>query len=304
MDPSFRELFTFTSGEKKGLLILTGIIILLLLLFLLLPFILKEGKGSESEWIKEMSRLDLKINESSVPISDSIAEEDEVNPGRELFEFDPNLATEQNFKALGLTSWQIKIIEKYRRRGGRFRTAEDFGKIYSIGRAQFEILEPYIHIQSNLSTEKNDIAKVNYISDKIKNNAGNFMIEINSCDSTELYKLYGIGKILAARIIKYRDRLGGFVRLDQLLEIYGLRAETFSGFLIHLRIDTTLVRKLNLNSVEYIHLRQHPYLTPFQAKSIIKYRELQGFKRLEDLEKNKILLKEDLEKIRPYLSLE
>jgi hypothetical protein len=122
VDPSFRELFTFTSGEKKGLLILTGIIVLLLLILLLLPFILKEGKGSDSEWIKEMSRLDLKINESTVPISDSIAEEDEVNPGRELFEFDPNLATEQNFKALGLTSWQIKIIEKFRKKGGRFRT--------------------------------------------------------------------------------------------------------------------------------------------------------------------------------------
>jgi len=304
VDPSFRELFTFTSGEKKGLLILTGIIVLLLLILLLLPFILREGKGSDSEWIKEMSRLDLKINESTVPISDSIAEEDEVNPGRELFEFDPNLATEQNFKALGLTSWQIKIIDKFRKKGGRFRTKEDFGKIYSIGRAQLEILEPYIHIQSNLSTEKNDSARLNYISDKVKNDAGNFMIEINSCDSNDLYKLNGIGKILAARIIKYRDRLGGFVRLDQLLEIYGLRTETFSGLLIHLRIDTTLVRKLKLNSMEYRQLKQHPYLTPFQAKSIIKYRELKGFKGLEDLEKYKLLMKEDLEKIRPYLSLE
>jgi hypothetical protein len=194
VDPSFKELFTFTSGEKKGLLVLTCIIVLLLLMFLLLPIILNKSTSDESEWIKEISRLDLKVNKTTPSAFDSLPIEDEILPGRELFEFDPNLATEQNFQALGLMSWQIKIIEKYRNRGGVFRNAEDFGKIYGIGRIQYETLKPYIHIQANLPPGKTDSGQIFSIKKKPKPVIDDFLIEINSCDSTQLGKLHGVGK--------------------------------------------------------------------------------------------------------------
>jgi competence protein ComEA len=305
VDSYFRELFTFTKGEKKGLLILTGIIILLLLTLLLIPVLFKESENSRSEWIKEMSRLDLKDKDGLSTLSDSLLEVYGVPPERELFEFDPNLASEQNFKALGLTSWQIRIIEKYRKRGGKFRNAQDFAKIYGIGPIQFEALKPYIHIQSNLSIAKNDTGQFRTKAGTSGFISENAPVEINGCDSTMLDKLPGIGKFLAARIIKYRDRLGGFVRLDQLLEVYGLKAETYSGLYTHLRIDTTLVQKLKLNSIGYGQLRKHPYITPFQARALIKYRELRGnFKAEADLELNNLLSKEELTKIKPYISLE
>jgi competence protein ComEA len=251
-----------------------------------------------------MSSIDLKENEAAPDVSDSFAAEDEKPEGRELFEFDPNQATEQNFQALGLTSWQIKIINNYRKRGGIFRNADDFGKIYGIGKIQFETLKPYIHFQSNPSHEKTDTFKLKLIDKKPMFQTESIQFEINSCDSTELDKLHGIGKLLATRIIKYRDRLGGFVKLDQMLEVYGLKTETFSAFLPHLTIDTTLVHKLKLNSIEYVDLKKHPYLTPFQAKSIIKYRELKGPLKETDLVKNNLLKGEELAKIKPYLSFE
>jgi competence protein ComEA len=305
VDSYFRELFTFTRGEKKGLLILTGIIFLLLLTLLLIPVLFKDSESTRSDWIREMSRLDLKDKDELPALSDSITEIYGVPPERELFEFDPNLASEQNLQALGLTSWQIRIIEKYRNRGGKFRNAQDFGKIYGIGQLQFEALKPYIHIQSNLSASKKDTGKFLHNTGTSGFISESALVEINGCDSITLDKLPGIGKFLAARIVKYRDRLGGFIRLDQLKEVYGLKAETYSGLCPRLRIDTTLVHKLKLNSIVYGELRKHPYITPFQAKSLIKYRELRGnFKEDADLELNNLFSKEDLTKIKPYISLE
>jgi competence protein ComEA len=110
---------------------------------------------------------------------------------------------------------------------------------------------------------------------------------------------------MAARIIKYRSRLGGFVRLDQLLEVYGIKAGIYSGLLPRLEIDTSLIKRLKINSIEYNELRKHPYLSAFQAKGIIKYRELKGkLKGVEDLEKNNLLTRDELIKIKPYLSFE
>jgi competence protein ComEA len=301
VDHTFKELFTFTSGEKKGLLILTGIIVLLLVSLLLLPILFKESETSGSAWIKELSQVDLKFDESTPSSTDSLLTDDEIMPGRELSEFDPNLATEKELRALGLVSWQIKIIEKFRQKGGRFRNSKDFGKIYGIGKAQFEILEPYIKIRSGSNSNITDTNQFN----KLKKVAENRYIEINSCDSFQLGTMNGIGKSLAARIIKYRNRLGGFSSLEQLKEVYGFRQATFNRLLPGLRIDTNSITKLKINIIQYKELRMHPYISPFQAKAIIKYRELRGnLKDERDLLKNNLLDEVALAKIRPYLSFE
>jgi competence protein ComEA len=304
LDPGIRELFTFTSGEKKGLLVLTGIIILLLLIYLLLPVIVKDNSTDQSEWMQRMSQIDIKATDTIFAQADSDKTEDEVSPVRELFEFDPNTAEKATFRELGLLNWQIKIIDKYRKKGGVFRNAEDFGKIYGIGKIQYETLSPFIHIKSttkDLGIDSNLTIPFNkkrtYLNDT-------FLIEINSCDSTELGKIHGIGKSTAVRIVKYRARMGGFARLDQLLEVYGISFENYSKLVSRLKIDTTRIRKLNLNSIDYYELKSHPYLTPFQAKSILKYRELRGHLGAGDLMKNNLLSKEELAKIRPYLSFE
>jgi len=287
------------------LLVLSGIIIFLLLIFLLLPLIFRQGENSESEWLKEMSKLDLLVKESNSSASDSLLNEEDVLPERKLFEFDPNLASEKDFKALGLATWQIKIIEKFRKRGGVFRKAEDFGKIYGIGKVQFETLEPYIQIQSGKSSLLIDTSRLQASYKSSKYSGKNRIVEINSCDSTMLDKFHGIGSSLAARIIKYRDRLGGFSRLDQLLEVYGLKSEIYLGFLSDLKIDTSLIKSLKINSIQYKELRKHPYLNPYQARAIIKYRELKGrLNGVNDIEKNNLLPAEVLIKIKPYLSFE
>lgn len=98
-------------------------------------------------------------------------------------------------------------------------------------------------------------------------------VEINSADSAELCKLYGIGPAFASRIMKYRNLLGGFVRKEQLLEVYGMTEERYLQFADNVVVDTSLVEKININTATLATLKRHPYLDYYQAKAIVSFRE-------------------------------
>jgi DNA uptake protein ComE-like DNA-binding protein len=118
-----------------------------------------------------------------------------------------------------------------------------------------------------------------------------------------LVALPGLGDYSAAKIIAYRERLGGFLSLDQLLEIQGLKPETLEKVLPYLTLEQT-VKRISINSVPYEKLKQHPYLTWNQANSIIKMRKQRGqFKDVEELKESVLIDDETYKKLLPYVSL-
>ncbi len=101
-------------------------------------------------------------------------------------------------------------------------------------------------------------------------------IEINSADSIHLLDLDGIGPVFASRIIKYRKSLGGFRRIGQLLEVYGMDSVRFNGLKGQVRIDTLKLRKLDVNRATFKELLAHPYLEYEQVKAVCRFRERKG----------------------------
>lgn len=127
-------------------------------------------------------------------------------------------------------------------------------------------------------------------------------LELNTCDSASLEGLPGIGPVLARRIIKYRNLLGGFVSAGQLREVYGLSDSTFNIVSKRVRADSSKVVRINLNSADFKRLIRMPYLEKYDVTMILKYRELQGrIENLDELVKNKILTPEKAKKVRAYL---
>lgn len=129
-------------------------------------------------------------------------------------------------------------------------------------------------------------------------------LDINNADSTALEKLPGIGETLSSRIIRYRERLGGFISISQLTEVYGL-----SDSVMHIISPMLFVseqfkpRRLDVNKAEYKELRKHPYVNHAIAKSLLSYRKAHGlFASIESVELIISIEKEDLRKIAPYLS--
>lgn len=129
------------------------------------------------------------------------------------------------------------------------------------------------------------------------------LIDLNSSDSTALVELPLIGPVLAARIIKYRNFLGGYARVEQLKEVYGLPQETFDVVKGKVFADTLLVKKVNINTAEYKAISRIPYLEKYEVTSILKYRELSGrINSLQDLTGNKILSPEKAARMGAYIS--
>jgi DNA uptake protein ComE-like DNA-binding protein len=128
------------------------------------------------------------------------------------------------------------------------------------------------------------------------------VLDINTCDSADLERLPGIGPVLSARIIKYRNLLGGFVNTGQLKEVYGLPPETFELISGRIYADSSAVKKIKINKADYKQLIRFPYFKKYEVSAIMKYRELKGkIIGMGDLLENKLISAETVGKVRPYL---
>src|SRR6185369_12652448 len=179
----------------------------------------------------------------------------------ELFNFDPNKIAGGDWKRLGLHEKTIHTIQNYLNKGGHFYKPSDLQRIYGLRPEEFARLEPYIKIEvaagekqftDNPSPgfKKNEMATP---TSKSKT------IDINSGDTTAFISLPGIGNKLAARIVNFRDKLGGFYSIDQVGETYGLADTTFQKIKKYLSLPNPEVKKFNINSVTKDEMKSHPY---------------------------------------------
>jgi len=213
--------------------------------------------------------------------------EDNSNIADSLFHFDPNTITEEKWSKLGIKEKQIKIIKNYLNKGGVFYKKEDLKKIYGIKDSTYSKLEPYIKIEKNrpYSIEK----KIIYV-------------ELNSATYQELIQINGIGDYLANSIIRYRKKLGGFIKKEQLLEIKNFPENTFLKINSRLSVDTKKIIRLSLNFSELKEFVTHPYLNYHQSKAIVQYRTENGpYQSIENLVDKKIISQNTFNKIKPYL---
>ena len=133
------------------------------------------------------------------------------------------------------------------------------------------------------------------------------MVELNSADTTRLKMLRGIGSGYAKMIVAYREKLGGFYKAEQLLEVYKFPDETYQKIKHQLSVDTTLIRKIKINQTTVKQLKSHPYISYYQALSIVENRELQPAMRynsLYDMVVDEDLKEEDILRVAPYFSFE
>ncbi|MFM1857432.1 MAG: hypothetical protein RLZ05_492 [Bacteroidota bacterium] len=152
------------------------------------------------------------------------------------------------------------------------------------------------------STLKNPGNWVKFRTETKPNRKPTLVISLDNADSVVLEKLPGIGPVLSARIIKFRDKLGGFYEVDQLREVYGLSDSVFSKIAPLLRLEGNRIKKIAINSASEEELRKHPYLQWKLAKQLIKFREAHGsFEEVKDLEEIWGLDRDKLKKLIPYL---
>jgi len=218
------------------------------------------------------------------------------NNNRMLFAFDPNTADSSAFEALGISPRLAARILKYRSRGGTFRKPADLASVYGMDSLLFRRLEPWIRITAQPGRDTTRFRRMPAQPARI------IQYDLNRADTADFESVVGIGKKTAARIIRYRSALGGFVNKDQLYEVYGidsLAVFSMDRFTVE---DVFVPAKLAVNSATVAELEVHPYLSALQARAILMYRFQHG--RIEGesgLMKVRLMDSGTLERIRPYL---
>lgn len=222
--------------------------------------------------------------------------------------FNPNTVSFEELLAFGLSKAQASNIVNYRDKSGGFRDKAHFRKLYCMTDELFALISPYLVFESKAESPIESIAMEEAKIEKSESKAQSkvrevLVLDLNACDSLDLQQIRGIGKVRAARIYKYGKRLGGYVNVEQLKEVYGIDNELFEQIKGHFKVGKTDIRKININSDEIKQLTAHPYIDFQLAKALIRFRKDYGkdFQSAEEIRYIHFLSEQEAEKLIPYL---
>lgn len=222
--------------------------------------------------------------------------------------FNPNTISFEELLAFGLSKAQASNIVNYRDKSGGFRDKAHFRKLYCMTDELFALISPYLVFESKAESPIESIAIEDAKMEKSESKAQSkvrevLVLDLNACDSLDLQQIRGIGKVRAARIYKYGKRLGGYVNVEQLKEVYGIDNELFEQIKGHFKVGKTYIRKININSDEIKQLTAHPYIDFQLAKALIRFRKDYGkdFQSAEEIRYIHFLSEQEAEKLIPYL---
>lgn len=282
------QLLSFSKKEKNGIIVIVFINLLLIFTPFIYERLFPEKEETTVDLISELKALEeiqkdsVKQYGEHVQWSDENQHQGETQQGQsetktELFNFNPNIITEREWMKLGVSEKTAKSIQKYISKGGQFRKPEDIKKIWGIPESLANKLIPFVQIPEVKSKYEQQFSK--------KNQQALSLIDINNSDSTTWESLPGIGPTLAKRIILYREKLGGFWDMSQLLEVWGLQDSVLQKSKNRLILGGE-IKKININLASFEALKMHPYIGYKSANAIINYRNQHGnFNRLEDIQK-------------------
>jgi len=301
-----KDYFTFSRKDRIAFIALSIAIILLLI-------IPKYFSSTQTEYIQVNPQLADAIDSLQ---SNNVSSVDEVHTNElqyersitrdfnegELFAFDPNTLSLEGWGRLGLSDRTIKTINNYRSKGGRFYKKEDLQKIWGLPAGFYKRVQSYINITSPTKKYEPFPEKSSVPYERKERKFA--IVSINNADTASLIALPGIGSKLAARIVNFREKLGGFHSVDQIGETYGLPDSTFQKIKPYLKVDVAAVRKININTATKDELKMHPYIKWNLANAIVEYRTQHGnFKSLDELRKIVLMDEATFNKIVLYLSL-
>ena len=245
----------------------------------------------------------------------------------ETFPFDPNTADSTTLLRLGLAPWQVRAVYRYRAKHGRYHVPEDFMRLPGMTNGLWQRLKPMVQIAEEFryvtppapSRPAREAAAPGSTppADTAQTTSGNPMparrdslprqeklaagevVDINTADTTLLKKIPGIASRRAARIVRYRQQLGGFVSTEQVMEA----TELPDSVMLWMTVVPGEVQKIAINAWSVQRLMRHPYLNFYQAKDIQEYRRNHGdLHSVEELSQLEHFRPTDIDRLRPYVA--
>ncbi|WP_172914291.1 ComEA family DNA-binding protein [Capnocytophaga canis] len=260
----------FKRNQRIGIFLLLLLIVLIQIAYFVVDFSEKTSERSSQLFANIEKQVDSLRTVALRPKKDTI------------YPFNPNYITDYKGYILGMSTEEIDRLLAFRKQGKFVNSTQEFQNITKISDSLLKKIAPAFKFPEWVNNKKsNDYQKVKTSltsSHKEKQ-------DINTATKEQLMEVKGVGNVLSDRILKYKERLQGFVEMDQLAEVYGLETDVVERLKIQFEVKTlpNIVKK-DINLITLSELAKIPYLKYEEAKKIIGLRsELGNFKKFDDL---------------------
>ena len=245
---------------------------------ILKPYIAIAGSSTSNDYQNSYSKKD---NYHSDKPFDKPDGKDTKTVAKEYFDFDPNTITADEMMRLGFSEKQTTSFINWREKGKKFYVAKDFAAAYSVDEKRYKELEPYIKI---------DLQKLL---------GGKRMLDLNTATDAELRDL-GLSADEAARVINFREKVGYYFANWQIEDALPKKRanDLKASFYVCASVS---IRKININTTPPDLLEQHPYFNAQQSTAVVKLRDAQPIKSIDDLKTTGVFTDKELNRIKNYL---
>jgi competence ComEA-like helix-hairpin-helix protein len=278
--------------QRRGVLYLSLLIIIFQIIYFLIDFT-PDNTGVAN--IERERFFNDKI--------DSIKLVKSKNNRVKIFPFNPNFLTDFKASKLGMTVDEIDRLFAFRKTGKYINSTKEFQQVTKINDSLLSKISPFFKFPEWVNKKvKNSVIKANQYANRKPLKPQ----DINTATSKDLQQINGIGEALSARIIKYRDKLGGFYFKDQLGEVYGLSPQVVKRVNQYFKIlSKPKIKKININEATFKQVLHLPYIDYELTKKIFNYRdEFAEIQSLEELKKIEGFPLDKYDRIILYLSTE
>lgn len=272
-----KSYFAFSAEQRTGIMILFTIIIILQSVYFFVDFNTTQSVSpNKQKWLAMQSKIDsLK----------------ELNPKYivKIYPFNPNFITDYKGYKLGMSVLEIDRLLDYRKENKYVNSAKEFQAVTQVSDSLLSAIAPYFKFPDWVKNKMNNKGYVKYENKAFAKKEKVALIDINLATQEDLIKIYGIGEVIALRILKLKESLGGFVSMEQMNDVWGLSPEVVENLNSHFKVYALpLLHKIDINNASLKEISQFSYFRYALAKEIVTYRSMNGdIKNVEDLIKIK-----------------
>ncbi|MBC2839129.1 helix-hairpin-helix domain-containing protein [Robiginitalea sp. SC105] len=215
---------------------------------------------------------------------------------------DPNRLDDFTGYRLGIPAACLDSLYRYLAGGNRIKTESDFRRATGLPDTVMERLLPLLRFPAIKPRPGLPAQPV----PGGRGAAHEPVADLNEATALSLQSVRGVGPVLSARIVRFREALGGFLDTSQLRDVYGLSPEVAERVGRRFRIlRPPKIRRVDLNSASAAELASLVYLTREMAEDIVARREAAGpYRSFAELAGVESIPAERIGRIALYLSLE
>lgn len=302
-----KNYFQLNKREERGIFILILLIIFIAILRYFAPLFFSVYYPENNQDVS-FTKLMMENVEKKEPFKKSVSYH-KVQKKLEIhLAFDPNTIPLEDLIEMKLPAYIARNWDNYRNAGAKFRKETDILKIYGMDSSYYQQINNFLVFPEPPQVSQEQMAEV---TPKVVEEEGvieykaSLSIGLNSADSVELLNVNGIGPFYAGAIIQYRERLGGFIDMKQLMELYKMDSIKYQKMTSQLFLDSIPLQTISINQDSFKRILRHPYIDYKTTKYIVNKRQRLGkYSALYQLMDSVHLPPEKYQQILPYLRLD